>query len=51
MTRSFQVDTASKQADSDAYNLGHDEAGLIASVQANPKSDYSSRARSSGSGG
>ncbi|KAM0245936.1 hypothetical protein ACHAP5_005087 [Fusarium lateritium] len=51
MTRSFQVDTASKLGDSDGFNYGHDEAGLIASVQANPKSDQPSRATSSGSGG
>ncbi|KAF5001167.1 hypothetical protein FGRMN_1191 [Fusarium graminum] len=51
MTRSFQVDTASKHGDIDMYNFGHDEAGLISSVQANPKSDYPSRAVSSSSGG
>lgn len=45
MTRSYQVET-SKQAQNDPYHLGNDEAGLIASVQANSKSNCSSRARS-----
>ncbi|KAJ4246251.1 hypothetical protein NW762_013601 [Fusarium torreyae] len=50
MTRSFQVDTSRKEMPND-YDFGHDEAGLVASVQANPKSNYSSRARSESSNG
>ncbi|KAJ9413348.1 hypothetical protein QL093DRAFT_2570059 [Fusarium oxysporum] len=52
MTRSFHVDAGrtGKEVHHDAYDLGHDEAGLFASVQANPKSNYSSRRRSESTG-
>ncbi|CAF3452807.1 unnamed protein product [Fusarium graminearum] len=44
LTRSYQVET-SKKGQHDPFHLGNDEAGLIASIQANSKSDCSSRAR------
>ncbi|EWZ28297.1 hypothetical protein FOZG_18003 [Fusarium oxysporum Fo47] len=52
MTRSFHVDAGrtGKEVHHDAYDLGHDEAELFASVQANPKSNYSSRRRSESTG-
>jgi hypothetical protein len=48
MTRSFHVETGkvAKEAQPDVYDLGHDEAGLVAGGQANPKSNLSSRRRS-----
>ncbi|KAK2666970.1 hypothetical protein RAB80_017391 [Fusarium oxysporum f. sp. vasinfectum] len=51
-TRSFHVDAGrtDKEVHHNAYDLGHDEAGLFASVQANPKSNYSSRRRSESTG-
>jgi hypothetical protein len=41
MTRSFHGDArrTEKEVHHDAYDLRHDEAGLVASVQANPKSN------------
>ncbi|KAF5011724.1 hypothetical protein FDECE_2184 [Fusarium decemcellulare] len=52
MTRSFHVDTAKspKTTGEGAFDLGHDEAGLVAGVQANPKSNLSSRRRSESTG-
>ncbi|SCO75811.1 related to integral membrane protein PTH11 [Fusarium oxysporum] len=48
MTRSFHIDAGrtDKEVHHDAYDLGHDEAN----VQANPKSNYSSRRRSESTG-
>lgn len=45
MTRSFHVETGkvAKEAQPDVYDLGHDEAGLVAGGQSNPKSNLSSR--------
>lgn len=45
LTRSFHVDTGSrsaKQIKGGAYEMGHDEEGLTADVQANPRSNSSS---------
>jgi hypothetical protein len=52
MTRSFHVDAerSDKEAQHNTYELGHDEAGLVASVQANPRSNFSSRRRSESTG-
>ncbi|RSL58751.1 hypothetical protein CEP54_007658 [Fusarium duplospermum] len=52
MTRSFHVETGkiAKEAQPDVYDLGHDEAGLVAGGQANPKSNLSSRRRSESTG-
>ncbi|EWZ28499.1 hypothetical protein FOZG_17810 [Fusarium oxysporum Fo47] len=51
-TRSFHVDAGrtDKEVHHNAYDLGHDEAGLFASVQANSKSNCSSRRRSESTG-
>ncbi|KAM5344187.1 hypothetical protein ACJ41O_012724 [Fusarium nematophilum] len=45
LTRSFHVDTGkpAKEPEQDAYDLGHDETGLVAGIQANPRSNCSSR--------
>ncbi|KAF4980174.1 hypothetical protein FZEAL_3752 [Fusarium zealandicum] len=55
MTRSFHVDggktdNSGKEPHSNAFDLGHDEVGLVAGVQANPKSNWSSRRRSESTG-